>query len=116
MLSCSCEWDGDGWWYVPQNKFKGLDTKKRRRCASCKELIDLGSDCIEFNRFREPLDDIEQRIWGDEVQLASKYLCDWCGQMYLNLDHLGYCYYLGDSIRENLEDYWNLTGFEPKNK
>jgi len=114
MLACNCEYDGDGWWYEPPDDFKKLDTNRRKRCCSCNKLIGIGADCVEFHCFRDAYSDIEERIRGEHVQLANWYLCDWCGQMYYNLEFLGYCYYLGDSLQENLEDYWDLTGFEPK--
>ena len=76
--------------------------------------MDIGSDCVLFQRFRDAYNEIEERIWGEHVQLADWYLCDWCGETYFNLEVLGYCYYLGDSLKENMEDYWDLTGFEPK--
>ena len=69
--------------------------------------------CLEFDRWRNPVSDVEERIYGDggEIQLACWYMCEWCGEMYLNLGALGYCHYLGDSIRGDMEEYWDLTGF-----
>lgn len=66
---------------------------------------------MAFERYRSPLSDIEERIQGDEVSLADWYLCESCGEIFLNLNAIGYCYYLGDDIRENLKEYWDLTGF-----
>jgi len=116
MLTCSCDFAGDEWWYFGPDGFTTLETSKRKRCASCKKLIDISSVCAEFKRYRSPYNDIEERIWGDEVQLAHQYLCEWCAEMYFNFEALGYCYRLGDSMVENLKDYWGLTGFTPANK
>jgi len=117
-LSCSYDFAMDGWWYEIQNQsdFKPLNTTKRKRCASCKTLIDINSDCIKFQRFRSPVTDIEERICDDAVQLANWYLCESCGEIYLNLEAIGYCYFLGDDLRQNLRDYWDLTEFEPDNQ
>ncbi len=116
MLSCSCDSDGDGWWYLPPNDFTTLNTARRRRCCSCHKLIDTGAVCVELDRQHSPRTDIEERIWGDEVQLASWWLCEWCGEMLFNFDALGFCYYAGDSMEENLKEYWDLTGFIPKQR
>ena len=107
-LSCSCnEPDDDSWWYSPPSDFTTLNTTKRKRCCSCKELINIGSVCTEFYRWRNPISDIEYRIYGDggEIGMASWYMCEWCSEMYFNFDELGYCHYLGDSMVETLEEY-----------
>lgn len=116
MLSCSCNFDDYEYWYQFQKDFKPLDTPKRKRCCSCNKLIPKGEQTIKFNRWREARTDIEERIHGSEVQLAPWYMCEWCGEMFLNLEALGYCHNLGESIKENLKDYWNITGFEPISK
>jgi hypothetical protein len=112
MLSCSCEFDGDGRWYLFPNDFTALNTKRRRRCCSCKEFIAIGSTCVELERYRSPVSDIEERICGDEIHLASRWLCEKCGEIFFNLDAPGYCYLLGDSLQDNLRDYWDITGFK----
>ena len=115
MLSCSCnEYDGEGWYYIQQEYgFTILAGKRRKRCGSCKEFINIGAKCVEFPRYRSSISEIEERISGDEINLASWYMCEWCGEMYFNFDSLGYCIYLGDSMKENLKDYWEMTGFKP---
>ena len=116
MLSCYCDNEDVAWFYTPPKDFTIFDFKRRKRCCSCKALIDIGSLCLEFPRWRYPVSDIEERIYGDcgEIGLASWFMCEWCGEMFLNLDALGYCHYLGGNIREDLEEYWDLTGFVPK--
>jgi len=116
MLSCSCDFDSDEWYYHPPDDFKPFALKRRKRCCSCKKLITINSLCTEFIRIRSPYNDIEERIWGDEVQMASWYMCEWCSEIYFNLEALGYCHMLGGSIKEDLEDYWDLTGFIPANQ
>jgi len=113
MLSCDCYTDDAEWWYLPPDDFSKLKTTRRRRCASCNELINIGTDCLSFERYCYPRSDIEERIYGDEVPLANKYLCEKCGEIYLNLTSLGYCYYLGDNLSDYLKEYWKLTNFKP---
>ena len=111
MLSCQCDIGDSDWYYIHAEDFETLKSKRRKRCCSCNKLIDIGSDCVEFERFRDPYNNIEEMIWGSEVQIASWYMCFDCGGLYLTLQSLGYCHYLGTPIREDLEDYWDLTGF-----
>ena len=114
MLSCSCNYDDDGWWYRTPNDFTTLNATRRKRCCSCKKLVDIGAVCVRLDRARSANTDIEERIWGDsEIPLAPWWLCEWCAEMFFNLDALGYCYYAGDDLREQLKEYWNLTGFVP---
>ena len=113
MLSCSCDTDYMEWYYYPPGDFITFDKSRRKRCCSCQTLIDIGSLCLKFDRHRSPLSDIEERILGEEVGLASHFMCDVCGEIFLNLNALGYCINLGPHMKEYLEDYWNLTGFKP---
>jgi hypothetical protein len=113
MLSCSCYIDNPEWWYYAAEDFTILQTNRRKRCCSCSKLIDIGSSCVELKRARHALTEVEEDICGYEVPLASWWLCEWCGEMYLNLSELGYCYYAGDDLREDLKEYWEMTGFDP---
>ncbi len=99
-LSCSCpDYDGDGWEYYPPDDFTTLQTKRRKRakrrkrCKSCKELIDINATCLKFDRQRYPNSEIEDRIYGEggEVDIASWYMCENCGDQYMNLSELGFC-------------------------
>ena len=112
MLNCSCaDWEGDAWCYIPPYDFTNLNTSKRKRCCSCKKMVDKNATCLKFERFRPATSDIEERIHGGDVDLAPWYMCEWCGEMYLNLDALGYCHMLGDSMVETMHEYWKMTGF-----
>ena len=91
-ISCSCGGGSDyPWYYMPPNDYSKLDTPKRKRCKSCGELIDKGATCGKFVRFREPNDDIEERIHGDEVYLAPWFMCEDCTDFFFSLEELGYC-------------------------
>lgn len=116
-LSCECpEWDGDpySWCYFHPEDFEVMPGKRRSRCSSCGELIDIGAPCLIFQRMRSPRTDIEERIHGDEVWLASKYFCEKCGEIYLNLSAVGYCFGPTDNMTDAIKEYWELTGFTPK--
>ena len=115
MLSCECsEYDGDGWYYYHPQDFDTYSKDRRKRCCSCRQPVQNGDICLEFARYRLARSDVEERIRGDEVKLASWVMCEWCGEMFFNLTALGYCINLGDSMKETLEDYWELTGFKPQ--
>lgn len=110
-LSCECsdyDWESDGWAYRVPYDFDTLRTKRRRRCQSCKTLIDIGSPCVAFDRHRYPQDDIEERIWGEgtEISLATWYMCEECGGLFLSLEDLGFCIDIErDNMHELLEEY-----------
>lgn len=112
-LSCDCGFGAFEWYYDVPDDFTVLDTSKRKRCISCGVLVDLGSDCLAFNCYRDPSSDIEEDIHGDEVPLANKHMCFECGSIFLNLTAAGYCISLGGHMKEELEEYWDITGFNP---
>jgi hypothetical protein len=107
-LSCYCvEWDGDGvGWNVPNN-FTNLNTKKGRRCQSCKTIIKPGNTCLEFERFRYPQSEIELKIYSEEEELpmASHYLCEHCGEIFINLDDMKFCITPYENMDELLKEY-----------
>ena len=115
MLSCDCGYyDEISWYYCPPSDFTTLQQKRRKRCCSCQKLIEPNAVCLECERNRDTRTDIEERIYGDEVPLSSWFLCEGCGEIYLNLSKLGYCIRLGDYMPALLAEYWTMTGFEPK--
>lgn len=109
-LSCSCDADGD-WWYYPPEDYQRLETKRWRKCCSCGSRISAGDLCLEFTRHRSTDDgSIEQRICGDEVSLASYWMCEACGDQYFNLDALGFCITLPGSMKSLLAEYVEVYG------
>lgn len=116
MLTCNCGYDDDGydWYYTPPDDFTVLDTSRRKRCLSCKKLIDKGAVCLKFERYRHPLTDVEEARYVDEVPLAPGYMCERCGELFFNLDALGFCGLFDEPMEDNLKEYWKLTGFKPK--
>ena len=118
-LSCNCsEWDGDGWAYTYVDDLTKLQTKRRRRCKSCKKLIDIGSFCLQFDRFQYPQDEIKIKIFGEdyEIHLAPWFMCEHCGEIFLNLTDIGYCLEINGNMNKDLAEYHKLTGFIPQGK
>lgn len=105
-LSCSCEYDGDGWYYLDPDDFATLATKRAKRCCSCGSRIAVGNECVRFERYRPPATDIEQRIQGDDVPMADKFMCEECGGLYFSLTELGFCVTLcSDDMRVLVKQY-----------
>lgn len=112
-LSCSCgEWDGEGWFYIPPDDFTIFQKPKRKRCCSCQELINKGALSLEFKRYRAPKDDMETRIFGydAEIKIASWFMCEKCGEQYLNLEALGFCINIEENMFDLLKEYQENYG------
>lgn len=113
-LSCWINDEGP-YWYETARIFEEFYQPKRKRCWSCKQLINIKSWCIRFNRFRDTMNDMEERIYGDHKRLADWFLCESCGEIYLNLDAIGYNIWLDDNMNDLLKEYHKLTGFKRSN-
>lgn len=104
-LSCSCDNDGSDWYYTPSPDFSALRTKRNRKCTSCKKVLIPGDTVLELERWRSPRHDIEEDIYDDKVPLASWYMCETCGGLYMAVDETGMCcditYSISEQIREN---------------
>ena len=119
-LSCGCGALEDYAWmhYGPSDfmPFKEHgEYKRRKRCASCGELIEFDAECVRYDRVRAPRSDYEERRFGDEIGIAPIFHCEKCAEIYIPLWELGYCNMSPDTpVKEHLEDYWALTDFDPK--
>ena len=105
-LLCGCDFspeDFDLWWEDFSNLKPMGAVTRRKRCCSCEDLINVTEDVIEFYWYRNPRNDIEERIHGDErVPLASTFMCEECSGLYLALNELGYgCL----DINQPMKDY-----------
>ena len=122
MLSCSCYDDDEcAWYYNSLEKFIPLATKhnRRRRCCSCHKPIDIGASVVRIDRWRPPRDEIELRIARHddaEIPLAAWFLCEECGEIFLNLNAIGYCIDVSESMQDLLKEYHEMTGWKPKEK
>ena len=106
-LSCYCDDDGD-WFHEPPDDFSTLDTKRCRKCASCRGRIPVGALVLEMRCWRYPnYDSIKEKNYGEgsEVPMPYRYLCERCGDLYLSLTELGFCINLGEDMRELVRDY-----------
>ncbi len=92
-ISCDCGYGDYEWYYNAPQDFSALETNRRQRCYSCRELIDLGSDVGKFSNWRNPRGDIEERIYGHggEVGLADTYMCETCTGLFWAITELGFC-------------------------
>jgi len=96
-LSCSCDDDGD-WWHEPPDDYSTLDTKRCRKCASCRGRIPVGALVLKVRCWRY--------FRGDaEIAMPNRYLCERCGDLWLSLTELGFCLNLGEDMRELVRDY-----------
>lgn len=114
-MSLTCNFDdGDGdyaWCYTQPDDFTTLTTKRSRKCCSCGGHIAVGEQVLRYYCNRPPANDIEMRIYGDDaeaVPLATKYMCESCGDLALNLKELGYCTPPDEDMRELVKEYAQL--------
>lgn len=122
-LSCSCDFDGwepePGDWELDHNKHIDFEPFKRwisKRCISCNDLISMGDFCLEFTRLRHPYSEIEARCNGVDwdsfeepvIKIPPVYQCEKCGEIYLNLDSVGFkCIWPGENMPEMLKEFQN---------
>lgn len=107
-ISFDSGYDGDGadWYWESNFQYYPLKTKRSRKCCSCSEKISVGDEAMIVHRHRPPNEDIEERIYGDEVPITTWYLCEKCGDLALSLKELGFCFTLGDeSIKDQIKEY-----------
>jgi hypothetical protein len=112
-IDCACiDYDyGDFtvYWH-PSDTLKPLESNRAKRCASCNDLIKIGQPTSQIERFRGPRSDIEERIYGEEVQIAPYYHCEKCTELSKFIHGMGWCYSLGDNLQKEL-DYATEHGF-----
>lgn len=113
MLSCDLNGYDFAFFYESPNDFSVYESKRGKRCCSCHEhMVRKGDECLRFERYRDPVTDIEERISGSEVPLAPYFMCEECGELFFTFKELGYCVVLdGSSMQENLKEYQYMVGF-----
>jgi len=106
-ISCSCSDEYD-WYYEAHHDFSVLDTKRPRRCYSCGATLTPGTEVLGLRCWHSPRNDVEERIHGDEVPMASRYLCEPCGGLYMALSDLGFCISMPSNLRDDVAAYNEL--------
>jgi hypothetical protein len=106
-LSCGYGDEDSSWFFIPPDDFTTFEGPKRKRCCSCKELIDIGALSLKFACHRPPKNEIEDRIYGEdgEIPLADKFLCEPCGDQFMNLEALGFCIDITENMIDLLKEY-----------
>ncbi len=108
-LTCECNDDYD-WYYDTPNDYSLLETSRRKRCVSCAQLINIGAVVTKFTSWRRPTSDIEERIYGDEVRMAAKFMCEECSDLFFSLHELGFCITISDSMHNLVAEYREIYG------
>lgn len=100
-ISCGCDYDDFEWRYISPNDFSVLKTKRSRKCCSCGCGLKPGDEVAEFARERSPQNDIEERIYGDDVPIAPWFMCEECGGLFMAMQEAGFCITLskGENMR-----------------
>ena len=118
-LSCECSFDTgdfDLWWHGHSAfKLMGYRFTNRKRCCSCTNLINVNEDVLEFYMYRRTEGFIEESIYGDEKNIASKFMCEDCSGLFLALDELGYCVDIWEPMPDQIAEY-NLIRLELQEK
>lgn len=107
-ISCDCDSGNCDWYYQAGRDFSLLDTKRARKCCSCGTKIAPGDTVVEFRRWRSPTDRcnyIEESIYGDEVPLAPRFMCETCGGLYFAIEELGMCCNIDDNIAVQIKEF-----------
>ena len=113
MLYCDSGYDDgceDGrWYYYHAHNFDNYQKKRRTRCCSCKSVISIDDVVVCFSRYRNAISDIEEKIMGNEISLADYYLCEKCGEIYFNLQDLGYAIDITASMSGYMAEYLDVV-------
>lgn len=90
------------------------------KCTSCNKEIKKGDVVLHFTCYKSPDENSDNpdeiKAWedGDYFALPDEFHCERCGEIYLNLNVLGYCLSSGDYMPECLKEYQEMTGFSPE--
>ena len=106
-ISCHCgESENLGWYFDVHDHPEVLSTRRSRRCVSCRTHLRVGDSVYRITRFRSPKSWVEERIYGDEVDLALWFFCPSCFAIWSALDRLNVCVDLGqDNLRDCLNEF-----------
>ena len=118
-MPLSCDYDDicyADWFAEPDDDFSQLSYKTSDRCCSCGKKLYPGNTVLRHRCWRPPTEEEEREGGYDEdgeVPLPDGYLCETCGEIRLNLEAAGYAVSLGDDMRILMQEYQQMTGFDP---
>lgn len=108
-LTCWCDGaDAEYYWRDPEETT--FIAPRGKRCQSCGRVVRTGDIGVRFLCSRYPRHEIEERIWGDAVEIAPKWMCEECGDLFWSLDELGFRINLGENMRELAREYGETYG------
>lgn len=116
-LSCDVDFDFD-YYADPADDFSIMD--KDCKCGSCGKKIQAEEIALSFTCYRQPdeesedPEDIRAVEDGDWYYMPNEYLCESCGEIYMNLTAIGYEVWNGENMPELLAEYQKMTGFNPE--
>lgn len=100
-ISCAIDVDDAAWWWTSSMRLFIYDKPRGKRCCSCGDMVRRGEKHIRVERWRAPANDVEDRIYGDEVPLACWVMCESCAPIFVKLYKMNVEMDLGHS---NLHD------------
>lgn len=103
-ISCACDFDAsdhEEWFHYPTGT-EVHSGKRSCRCWACGDKIMPGQIMAPVPHFRRPLNDIEERISGEEVALAPRRLCADCYAMASAIIKHDMCIDLSSPIDEQI--------------
>jgi len=96
--------------------------RRRKKCASCKSVINPGDTITSHPLYTFPRTDVEARImgggyedWEAEIPLAPVEICEECSDLYFSFVEKGFAVFPHENQHDNLihyHDYVYLTGKE----
>lgn len=114
-MSLSCDCDYFYYYSVPDDDFS--KSQKDCKCNSCKKKIKAGETVLKFtcwrlaNPYSENPIDIQAYENSEDVYLLDVFHCERCGEIYLNLQYIGYFVYSNDYMPGVLYGYSKMIEF-----
>ncbi len=99
-ISCDCGYDYD---ITTVGDLIELTCRTPTKCRSCGKDINSGNVLYKWNMYD----------WSLCQTVAPHWMCEECGNFAENLSHVGFCYDLGYSIRDQWLEY--LREYQPNN-
>ncbi|MBU2839457.1 hypothetical protein HF670_07750 [Acidithiobacillus thiooxidans] len=101
-ISCAIECDGAAWWWSANMRLLPYDKNRGKRCCSCGDMVRRGAKYIQVERWRDNANEVEERIYGDEVPLASWVVCESCAPISVKFYNMNVDLGLGVTNLDNL--------------